>query len=776
VWEEALPLGNGRLGAMVFGQPLCERIALNDDTLWSGGPRDWNNPEAKHWLPKVREAVFAGRYEEADALARKLQGPFTQSYLPLGDLLLELDIDGEVTEYERELDLERAVATTSYRASGVTYTREVLTSYPDRVLAVRLSADRAGAISFVAKLTSQLRSEASPEGEASIILRGRAPSNTDPIYLGDTEDPVQYAGGAEGEGMRFAAILEAIPKGGTARSTAEGALEVRGADEVLLLLSAATSYSGFELSPARDGRDADAAAREPLAIAADKEWQALYDAHLGDHAELFSRVELDLGATDDDRPTDERLRAYEHGKDPALIALIFQYGRYLLSASSRPGTEPANLQGIWNEHVRPPWSSNYTLNINSEMNYWPAETANLSECHEPMLTFLAGLARNGRDTARINYGARGWVAHHNSDLWRQTAPVGNYGHGEPKWANWPLGAVWHSMDLWEHYAFTRDVGWLRDFAWPLIKGAAEFALDWLVPDGCGGLATAPSISPENCFFAPNGGTADTSATTTADLALLRELFANAIEASSLLEVDAELRAEMERALAKLPPYRIGERGELMEWSLAFGEPEPHHRHVSHLIGAYPGRSITLETPALAEAVRKSLELRGDDSTGWSMAWKVNLWARLGDGDRAHRLLGYLLRLVETSGVNYAGGGGIYPNLFDAHPPFQIDGNFGATAGIVEMLLQSHRRAADGRTPLLELLPALPSAWPDGSVDGLRARGGFTVTLAWAAGSLTGASVRADHDGALLVQYGTRSVEFEVRAGETIRLSSELRRV
>lgn len=775
-WVEALPIGNGRLGAMVFGDPLRERLALNEDTLWSGGPRNWNNPDARTWLPKVREAVFAGRYAEADALAKKMQGPYNQSYQPLGDLLVDFDVPGGVEGYRRELDLDRAVATTTFGAGGATHTREVFASFPHQVIVVRVSADRPGRVSFTARLASRLRHATAAEGQDAIALRGRAPSHVDPSYLGDTKDAVRYDEGPGAEGMRFTAIVKAVVRGGEARTTPEGRLEVRGADEALLFVSAATSFNGFDKSPARQGVDPDAGARRPLAAAVARPFGALRDAHVADHARLFGRVRLDIGAPATDRPTDERLRAYRHGEDSALVALVFQYGRYLLVASSRPGTQPASLQGIWNEDVRPPWSSNWTMNINSEMNYWPAEVTNLSECHEPMLRFLSELARNGRETARINYGGRGWVAHHNADIWRQTGPVGNWGQGDPKWANWPMGAAWHSMDLWEHYAFTRDTAWLRDLGWPLLRGAAEFALDWLVPDGRGGLATAPSFSPENTFRAPDGSESGTGQSTTSDLALLRELFANGIEASTILGADAELRREMQGALARLPPYRIGRGGQLLEWSEELEEPEPHHRHLSHLIGLHPGRSITpAETPALAEAVRRSLELRGDDSTGWSMAWKVNLWARLGDGDRAHGLIGYLLRLVETRRTGYSGGGGVYANLFDAHPPFQIDGNFGVTAGIAEMLVQSHRRADDAGAPVIELLPALPSAWPTGRVAGLRARGAFGVDVEWEKGRLASATLRSDRGGRCVVRYGSRTLSLQTRAGETVRLDQALGR-
>jgi len=547
---------------MVFGDPRHERLALNDNTLWSGGPREWNNPDAKNWLPKVRAAALSGHYSEADALARKMQGPYNESCQPLGDLLVEFDVSGTVEDYRRELDLDRAIATTTFRASGVTHVRDVLASHPAQIIALRIAADRPRQVSFVARLTTKLRGEAATEGSDAILLRGRAPSHVEPDYLGNVKDAVVYDDGPNGEGMHFTTVARAVVKGGTVRTRSDGRLEVREADEVMLLVSGATSFNGFNRSPARAGRDTDAAAHQPLTRAADDSFATLRDAHISDHSRLFARGHLDLGDSPGHRSTDERVGSYVHGEDPSLVALTFQYGRYLLIASSWPGGQPASLQGLWNEAVRPLWSANWTMNINSEMNYWPSELTNLSECHEPMLTFISELAQNGHRTAQVNYGARGWVAHHNADLWRQTAPVGNWGEGDPRWANWPMGSVWHSLDLWEHYQFTRDEAWLRESGWPVLKGAAKFALDWLVPDGRGGLATAPSFSPENVFRTPDGEQAATSASTTSDMALIRELLTTAIEASMILHVDEPLRCQMDTALAGLPPYRVGRRGQL----------------------------------------------------------------------------------------------------------------------------------------------------------------------------------------------------------------------
>ncbi|WP_430931206.1 glycoside hydrolase family 95 protein [Saccharicrinis sp. 156] len=763
-FEESFVLGNGKMGASVFGGVVSDKIYLNDATLWSGEPVNPNmNPDAHNFIPQIREALANEDYELADKLNRNVQGKFTESYAPLGTLFIDFDHQKNAEKYYRELDINNAVSKVTYQVDGVTFTREYLISHPHQIMAVKLTTDKESALNFRVKFNSLLKYKTVVENNI-FKADGYAPYYVAHNIQKYVKDPIRFD---EDRGTRFSSYIKIKNLGGEVSYT-DSSLIVTGANEAILYLSIATSFNGFDKDPAKEGVDNKAITNQQLSLAIKKNFDEIKTVHLVDYQGLFSRVNLNLGETTAPNiPTDERLKRYFHGaEDKNLEVLYFQYGRYLLISSSRTKGVPATLQGIWNPYLQPPWCSNYTMNINVEENYWMAETANLSELHTPLFSYIKNLSQTGAVTAKTFYGVdKGWAACHTSDIWAMSNPVGDFGKGSPQWANWNMSGTWLVTHLWEHYQFTQDQDFLKNEAYPLMKGSAEFCLNWMIEDKDGKLITSPATSPENTYLTNDGYKGHTLYGGAADLAMIRESFLQLIEASKILNIDGDLRVELEQALEKMLPYKIGKKGNLQEWYHDWKDADSQHRHQSHLFGLHPGTHITTElTPELATACRKTLDIKGDESTGWSKGWRINLWARLQDGNHAYKMYRTLLHYVEPSGLytNYSKGGGTYPNLLDAHPPFQIDGNFGGAAGVVEMLLQSHKG-------YIHLLPALPDIWSEGSVKGLCARGGFEVSMVWSKGKLDKVEILAKKGGKTTLEYKGRKKYIDLADGQSIQL-------
>jgi len=733
-WTEALPIGNGRLGAMIFGGVENDRIQFNEETLWNGAPNDYAHKGAVKHLDKIRQLLFDGQQKEAEelAMAEFMSVPLNQkTYQAFGDLNLHFPNQSVFTNYHRELDLRNAIQRVSYQSNGVNYTREYLSSNPDQVIAIRINADQKKALNFTLNFDALHKAKEVEATKNSLTLK------------------VQVKDGA----LNGVASLKVISDGTV--SATGNQLSVTGAKTATIYLAAATNYINYNDVSGNPEQKTS----QILAQAEPKKYEKVRAAHIADYQKLFKRFDVEF--TENDRvklPTNERIVAFsKEANDPQLLALYIQYGRYLLISSSRPGTQPANLQGIWNDQLAPAWDSKWTVNINTEMNYWPVEVANLAECQEPLYGMIADCAETGKTVAKEHYNATGWVLHHNTDIWRGTAPINHSNHGI-----WVTGGAWLSRHLWEHYLFSQDKQFLANKAYPLMKGAAEFFTQFLIKDPkTGYLISTPSNSPEN------GGLV---AGPTMDHQIIRSLFRSCIEASEILGTDQAFAGKLKEMLPRIAPNKIGKHGQLQEWMEDKDDPNNKHRHVSHLWGVHPGNEINWnETPELMKAARQSLIYRGDDGTGWSLAWKINFWARFLDGNHAYEMIKLLFRPVQIVNTVYTGGGGSYTNLFDAHPPFQIDGNFGAPAGMIEMLVQSQLNE-------IAILPALPDALPSGKISGVCARGGFELNFEWQNGKLQKIQVLSKAGQKCKLKYGDKKIEISTEKGKTYLFDGKLRKL
>ncbi|MCR4765543.1 MAG: glycoside hydrolase family 95 protein [Bacteroidaceae bacterium] len=763
-FEEALVIGNGNLGGIIYGGTRIDKVSLNDITLWTGEPeREVTTPDAYKALPEIRQLLDQENYEGAEKAMKKLQGHYSENYQPLGQLIIDYGTEGKyVSDYQRTLDISQAIASTEYIKDGNRVQTEYFASAPDSAIVIKVKASEG--ISARLSFTSQLPVSVTTQGN-EIIAEGYAAYLSYPNYYGAIPDDRKHFYDPE-RGIHFRTIIKVLAHDGTVKGFPTGDLKLENCHEATILIVNVTSFNGFDKDPVQEGRPYKALARKRMDKLNGVSYKNLKQKHIADYKQFFDRMSLWLGKTDvsvSALPTDEQLLLYtdEGVKNPELEVLYFQFARYLLISCSRTPGVPANLQGLWNEYLLPPWSSNYTTNINLEENYWAAEVTNLSEMHQPLMDFIGNLSKTGQETAKYYFNVnRGWCLAHNSDIWAMTNPVG-LNEGDPNWANWNMGGAWVATHIWERYQFTKNVDFLRQY-YPLLRDAALFCMDWLIEKN-GYLMTSPGTSPENLYITDKGFKGATLYGSTADLSMIKECMLDAIAAAKVLKVDKHLQQKMEQTVNRLQPYQIDKQGKLQEWYHDWQDAEPTHRHQSHLFGLYPGHHISVAaTPDLAKAAAKTLEVRGFNTTGWSAGWRVNLYARLQDSTNAYKIFQRLLHYVSPDG--YTGkdahrGGGTYPNLLDAHSPFQIDGNFGGCAGMAEMLVQSSMTD-------IWLLPALPDQWKEGRIKGICARGGFVIDMNWQSGKVTALTIHAHQDGKIKVHVNGQVKNIKLKANQT----------